>query len=611
VPRVIAQARRGRDLPAAVGDLVLVQRQRAHGRRSASAGRSQILRLIGRPDVARDVIEALMLERGLTRGFDPAVEREAREVSKAGGVSQARRDLRGLATFTIDPHGARDYDDAISAERLGDGTARVWVHIADVSAYVREGSALDREAHRRATSVYVPGAVEPMLPPALSNEACSLIPGADRLALTVEMDLDGAAVKRVAFHRSIIRSDARLTYEQVDAIFAGAEAAGEPWGSALAIAREVAAALQDARLRRGALTLDSPEPEFSFDPDGNVGDIQIRQQTESHRVIEHLMIAANEAVARMLEQHKTPCLYRVHERPDPERVARLVEQLAALEVPTPPLPEHMSSSQAAELLGEISQQVERHIERVLARASAAGSQAPLSGGRLALTSLVLRSLKQAYYSPRNIGHAGLSSSCYCHFTSPIRRYPDLVCHRALLRAIGQDGELRRSVSLVELGEWTSERERYAMTIERDADDVARCFSLQQLLYREGWEQTFAGEITGLISAGAFIAFAPAAQGLTSAPQVGVYEGMLAVRRLSGTSGGGPAQKAGVSAGRSHRHLQTPTQTYAGREWWELDEHSTTLRASRSGAALRLGDPIEVQVVGVEPARGRVDLAPGG
>ena len=378
-------------LRAHPGDLVLV----APARRSADA---RIVRVLGRPDVAGDVIEALMLDRGLRRGFDPALEREANTAGQRVAAEQLdRRDLRALATFTIDPASARDYDDAISAQDSGDGSTRVWVHIADVAAHVPEGSPLDREARRRATSVYVPGAVEPMLPHALSSDACSLMPRAERPAVTVELELRGAEVVSAAFYRSLIRSDARLDYDRVDRIFAGAEQAEDPWREPLAAARAAAAALQAKRERSGALVVESEEPEFDFDEHGNVIDVRGSVQTESHRLIEHLMIAANEAVARLLAEHRTPCLYRVHERPDPERIARLVDQLASLDVPTPPLPEHMTSTQAADLLGDISRRVDQHVRRT-------------GHGRIALGSLVLRSLKQAYYSPVNLGHAGLHSA---------------------------------------------------------------------------------------------------------------------------------------------------------------------------------------------------------
>jgi ribonuclease R len=580
---------RGPKREARLGDLVLI---RKGGRGSAA----RIVRVLGRPEIARDVIEGLMLDRGLRRGFDPAVEHEARAAGeRVRSAPGARRDLRRLATFTIDPVGARDFDDAISAEALGDGRTRVWVHIADVAAHVPEGSLVDREARRRGTSVYVPGAVEPMLPHSLSSESCSLVPGVDRAAVTVELELDGPSVTRSAFYRSTIRSDQRLDYERVDRIFAGSESAAEPWGVPLGAARAAAAALQKQREQSGALVVDSEEPEFSFDGEGNVSEIAGRVQTESHRLIEHLMITANEAVATLLAQRGVPCLYRVHERPDPERVEHLADQLATLEVSTPPLPEPMSSSQAAELLGAISRRVEEHVQRT-------------GSGRLALSSLLLRSLKQAYYSPRNLGHAGLHSSTYCHFTSPIRRYPDLVCHRALLSAVGGGEEAPRAEELVELGVWSSERERESMIIERDADDVARCFALERYLFERGHDQTFTGEVTGLISAGAFIAFGPEAlEG--PAAVMKPYEGMLPVRRLRM-----PTANTGAMSSRGQRQRQrgggsSREEQSQQREWWELNPEGTILRGERSGATLRLGDELPVRVARIETARGRVDLEP--
>jgi ribonuclease R len=534
-------------LHAGPGDLVLVAPT------GPRAGHGRVQRRLGRPDVARDVLEALMLDRGLRRRFDPLVEREARTAADRVAQDVSRRDLRDLPTFTIDPPTARDFDDAISAERLDGGGARIWVHIADVAAFVPPGSAVDREAYRRATSVYVPGKVEPMLPEALSNGACSLVPHQDRFAVTVELDFDGADVVRTAFHRSLIRSDARLDYPQIDRVFAGAERAEEPWARPLAVARGVASALAAKRATRGAIAVESVEPEFDFSHEGHVTELVPTEQTESHRLIEHLMIAANEAVATLLETRKLPCLYRVHERPEPKRVEHLVEQLAALDVATPPLPEAMSPQQAGDLVGDVSRLVDEHVRRT-------------GRGRAALTSLVLRSLKQAHYAPRNTGHFGLRSPRYCHFTSPIRRYPDLICHRALLAAIGAGEQPPAASAMEEAGEWCSTRERDAAAIERSADDVARCFLLEAELFRAGWQTEWPGEVIGVIGAGAFVAFGEG------------HEGMLPVRRLRG-------------------------------DWWDLDPLEVMLIGAQSGKAIRLGDPVVVQVERVDAPRGRADLSP--
>jgi ribonuclease R len=280
-------------------------------------------------------------------------------------------------------------------------------------------------------------------------------------------------------------------------------------------------------------------------------------QTEAHRLIEHLMILANEQVAELCERRKVATLYRVHERPDPARIGRLVAQLASLDVPTPPLPDGLDPAGAAGLAGDISRLVAREARR-------------RGHGRDAYTSLVLRSLKQASYSPRNTGHAGLGSAAYSHFTSPIRRYPDLVAHRALLSLIGAGEAEPDRAGVAEAAVHSSEREREALATERTADKVSSCYLLERELRAQGWGTRFDGEVSGVVGAGAFVRF--------GGELADVYEGFLPARTLRG-------------------------------ERFDLNETETAIVGRRTGTAIRLGDPISVTVDSVEAPRGRVDLEP--
>ncbi|HET7574269.1 MAG TPA: RNB domain-containing ribonuclease, partial [Solirubrobacterales bacterium] len=334
---------------------------------------------------------------------------------------------------------------------------------------------------------------------------------------------------------------------------AGRRPAPEGVAEPLAVAREAAAALGE---RRGTTSLDveSSEPEFRFDAAGEAVAARSVAQTESHRLIERLMILANEEVARLLERKRAPAVYRVHPPPDPGRIERLVEQLHALGVPTPPLRRGMAPAEAGEVAAEASRLV---VEEAARRGH----------GREAYTSLVLRSLMQASYSDRNSGHAGLGSSAYCHFTSPIRRYPDLLVHRALL-ALGEGEEAPRAHEAREVAWHCSERERESARIEREADDVCAAYLLRRELDERGAETEFGGEVSGTIRAGAFVSFGG---------ELGdVYEGFVPARTM-------------------------------GDERFELNETETALVGRESGSALRLGDPVSVRVSGVEAARGRVDL----
>ncbi len=455
-----------------------------------------------------------------------------------------RVDLRDQLAFTIDPETAKDFDDAISVQQEGDGF-RWWVHIADVSAYLPTGVPLDRGAAERAFSTYVPGRVAPMLPPELSENRCSLRPNEDRLCLTVEMPPEGEP----KFYRSIIRSRARLTYAEAERREAAPEVV-----TALELTDRLTAGMRDRRFARGALRVETPEINFEFDGKGGVARAWKEREPTAHRLIEELMVAANEAVAEFLSGRRRQTLYRVHERPDPQAIELLLRKLADLGVPTPPAPKQLSPATAAALVGEVSERVSDYVNR-----SGRGSEA--------FPALVLRSLKQARYDPENLGHSGLASRAYCHFTSPIRRYPDLIVHRTLLRELGLSDE-PPGAALEGLAEHTSSREREAAQVEYLADELCLAWLLEATLYERGWDDPFEGEIVGMITSGLFIRFGD------------VFEGYLPARRLAG-------------------------------DYFELNELGTAMAGRRGGRTYRLGDPIEVLVEKIEKAEGKVELSQAG
>jgi ribonuclease R len=518
------------------GDLAVVAPRR---------GRARLERALGPADRIENVLEALLEHEGLRRDFEPF---DLPEPSFDG-----RTDLRDLLTFTIDPETAKDFDDAISARREGDGI-RVWVHIADVSWFVPAGSPLDRGAADRALSVYVPGLVAPMLPHELADDACSLRPHLDRLTVTVEVPFDASLEPgEPTFYRSVIRSDARLTYGQAERILAGAEKADQPLVEALQLSERVALHLRKRRFARGALRIAGAEIAVQFDGEGGVERAYLETEPHAHALIEELMILANEAVAELLSSRRRGALFRVHERPDPQSVTRLLTKLADLDVPTPPAPEadRMSPSEAARIAADASERVSEYVERA-------------RRGREAFPALVLRSLKQARYFPQNLGHAGLASTAYCHFTSPIRRYPDLIVHRALLHELGQ-GDDPVPEDLDESAEHCSVQEREAAQIEYHADDICLAWLLEEVLFERGWETVFSGEITGLIGSGLFVRFGD------------VFEGFVPVRRLHG--------------------------------YYEINELETALVGRRGGSSYRLGEPIEVTVEDIRRTEGKVELRP--
>jgi ribonuclease R len=500
-------------------------------------GRAQVRARIGPANRIENVLEALLVETGARQEFEPH--------RPPAPSLEGRVDLRDLLTFTIDPETAKDFDDALSFRQETDGV-RAWVHIADVSYFVPAGSPLDHGAAGRAFSTYVPGLVAPMLPHELADDLCSLRPHVDRLTVTVEFPPQGEPT----MYRSVIRSDARLSYGQ-----AQAREAQERVAEALELGWAYAGELRRARFGRGALRIETGEIRFEFDGDGGVARAFRESEPESHALVEELMIRANEAVAQLLSSRRREAIYRVHERPDPQAIGLLLAKLSDLQVPTPPAPaqESMSPAEAARLAGAIS-------DRVAAYVSQAGR------GAEAFPALVLRSLKQARYDPANLGHSGLASAAYCHFTSPIRRYPDLVVHRALLAELGQ-GEDPAPEDLGELAEHASQREREAAKVEYRADAICLVWLLERVLYEQGWHEDFAGEVIGAIGSGIFVRFGE------------VFEGFLPARKLPG-------------------------------EYYELNALGTAMAGRRSGRTFRLGDPVEVRVERIEHAEGKVELALG-
>jgi ribonuclease R len=444
--------------------------------------------VLGWPDDPEVEVRTIVAKYELPYEFAPDVLSEARAVPRLVTEQDlaGRVDLRGVTTVTIDGETARDFDDAVSVRKEQGGAIRLWVSIADVSHYVKPGSPLDREAYLRGTSVYFPDRCIPMLPEELSNGICSLNPQVERLSLTAEMLFTRTGtMKEASFYPSVIRSDARLTYTIVRKILvdgdAEALAAHQALVPDLEVMRELALRLMEKRNKRGSIDFDLPEPQIILDLQGETVDIIKAERNLAHRIIEEFMLAANEAVASHLEARHIPSLYRVHEPPDPAKLADFKEFIFNF---------------GYQFRMEEERVDPRELQRLLAEAEGKPEERMIN-------EVLLRCMKQARYSHENLGHFGLAARCYTHFTSPIRRYPDLVVHRMLR------GELAGSFTEQELGrlaathpetaEHTSRRERVAMEAEREI------VALKKVQFmREKIGDTFDGYITGVTAFGFFV-----------------------------------------------------------------------------------------------------------
>jgi ribonuclease R len=458
--------------------------------------------------------------------------------------AEGREDLRDLPLVTIDGEDARDFDDAVYAEPHPAGF-RLIVAIADVSHYVRPGTVLDAEALQRGTSVYFPTRVLPMLPTALSDHLCSLAPKVDRLCFAADMVITKAgALKSSRFYPAVMRSAARLTYSLANAaLFEGRPAAREQLGplvEPLLVLVDVYRALHKARSKRGALDFDAAEAEFVIDSGERVKGIELRTRNDAHRLIEECMILANVAVAQELEKTHTPTLYRVHGQPEPEKLDRLTGTLRALDIEA-----HLPETVTTRDLQAIARRLGHTAERPF------------------IESLIVRAMPQAVYQPTNIGHFGLALGHYAHFTSPIRRYPDLVVHRtlkALIGATGTAGVRYEPAQLAGLGEGTSKLEKRADEADRYVATYLKC---SYLLERIG--QTFQGLITTVVEFGCFVQILDVA-----------VDGLLHIDNLRDDD-------------------------------YEMEEHGHGWRGRRTGRQLRTGSHVRVVVTAVNPIEGLVDL----
>ncbi len=517
------------------GELVEAEQTGPKGRMGLPKAR--IVTRLGDPTGPRAVSLIAIHQHGIPDHFPDDVVAEA-DAAKPASI-KGRKDLRQMDLLTIDPADARDHDDACYVEQHADGTFTVWVAIADVAHYVTPGSELDREARKRGNSTYFPDRVVPMLPDTLSGDLCSLHEGVDRpcIAVAMKVDADGNKTGH-EFHRAMMNSVASLTYEQAQAAVDGTpDAQTEPLVETVIKPLFAAfAALANARHARQPLDLDLPERRIELDDDGKVTAVNFKDRLDAHRLIEEFMVLANVAAAETLIAKKTPLLFRVHEEPSPEKLDALREVAEA--------------SGLVLAKGQVLKTA--HLNRLLAQAQGTDSDELIN---LA----TLRSMTQAYYNAENFGHFGLALLSYAHFTSPIRRYSDLIVHRALISAHGwgKDGLSPWDIEhLEETAKMISDTERRSMTAERDTTDRYLAAFLSEHVGAE-----FGGRIAGIARFGVFVKLDG-----TGA------DGMIPIRNL-------------------------------GREYFHYDADTQTLMGAETGQIIGLGQRARVRLIEAAPVTG--------
>jgi ribonuclease R len=534
---------------AADGMVVGVELTRFPSGPGGAAGR--VVETLGYPEEPGVDLQVVLRKYGLSADFPPEVEEEAARVAHEPERDEiARRvDYRRQPVVTIDSETAMDFDDAVSVEELRHGGWRLYVHIADVSHYVRPGGALDGEAFRRGTSVYFPGFAVPMLPRLLSDDWCSLRPEVDRLVLTCVIDFDRAGVPgKSAFHAGIIHSAARMTYTSVKKILEDHDAEERARYQTLVPLFEsmerLCARLLARRRERGSLDFDLPEAEIVLDEEGRTRHILPSERNLAHRVIEEFMLAANEAVARRLHEARIPAVYRIHERPNPRKLQELDDLLRGFGYGLGADPEQVRPADLQQVLALVEGKPE---ERFLSTA-------------------ILRSLQLARYSDQNAGHFGLAAPLYTHFTSPIRRYPDLAVHRLLRRVLEPEplGAEERKDLHARMPGVASESSR----LERQADEAEReLVEWKTLAYmNERVGEEYEGWVAGVMPFGVFVRLDDL-----------FVEGLVHVSAL-------------------------------GEERFQFVERGHFLKSERRRAVIRLGDRVRVRVDRVNTLARQVDFS---